>query len=53
MTTCGCGLLWLTVAGAVLLAAAPGLGWLPTAMIAALAIFLLLQTLRWILPRNP
>lgn len=47
MTLVGCAVLWGILALAVLSAWRPALGWL---IVPALAVFLLLQVLRWIIP---
>jgi hypothetical protein len=49
MTLVGCGMLWAIVGLVVLSRWAPWLGW---AIIPLLAAFLIMQTLRWALPRR-
>ncbi|MCS6852126.1 MAG: hypothetical protein NZ700_13270 [Gemmataceae bacterium] len=50
MTLIGCGLLWGLLALFVLSAWLPWAGWL---VLPLLAVFLLLQLLRWLIPRRP
>ncbi len=50
MTLVGCGLLWVVVLLVVLSRWFPWLGWL---VVPALAVFLGLQMLRWVIPRPP
>jgi predicted dehydrogenase len=50
MTLAGCGLLWLVLLLLIVANWVPKLGW---AIVPLLIGFLLLQLLRWIVPRNP
>ena len=57
MTSCGCGLVWLSLALFILVAAGKGLGlprmdWLAVAIVVLWVVFLGLQAFRWVFPRE-
>jgi predicted dehydrogenase len=57
MTSCGCGLIWLTLAVLIIVAAGEALGFrgissLLFAVPVVWVLFAVLQALRWLLPRN-
>jgi predicted dehydrogenase len=50
MTLAGCGLIWIMLLLVILARWVPALGWV---ILPLLAVFLVLQFLRWLLPRDP
>ncbi|MBV9125476.1 MAG: Gfo/Idh/MocA family oxidoreductase [Planctomycetes bacterium] len=50
MTLAGCGLIWIMLLLLILARWVPALGWV---ILPLLAVFLVLQLLRWLLPRDP